>query len=85
MVVCSRPLGVRRRRRRAGGASRLVGKWRRFFIRAMPGGQKFPIHRPYEGAHEGQKAQLWDGMPSKEYGPIRITPYFDFLRATSAR
>ena len=54
-------------------------EWKQFFIRYAERA-KFPIHRPYEELTKEQKAQLWDGIPSKEYGPIGITPYFDFLR-----
>ena len=55
-------------------------EWKQFFIRYAEQA-KFPIHRPYEELTEEQKAQLWDGLPSKEYGPIGITPYFDYLRS----
>ena len=55
-------------------------EWKQFFIRYAEQ-VKFPIHRPYEELTEEQKAQLWDGLPSKEYGPIGITPYFDYLRS----
>ena len=48
-------------------------EWKQFFIRYAERA-KFPIHRPYEELTKEQKAQLWDGIPSKEYGPIGITP-----------
>lgn len=55
-------------------------EWKQFFIRYAEK-LHFPIHRPYEELTEEQKTQLWEGIPSKEYGPIGITPYFDYLRS----
>ncbi len=55
-------------------------EWKQFFIRYAEK-LHFPIHRPYEELTEEQKTQLWEGVPSKEYGPIGITPYFDYLRS----
>ena len=55
-------------------------EWKHFFIRYADKA-KFPIHRPYEELTEEQKAQLWNGLPTKEYGLIGITPYFDYLRS----
>ena len=55
-------------------------EWKQFFIRYAEK-LHFPIHRSYEELTEEQKTQLWEGIPSKEYGPIGITPYFDYLRS----
>ena len=54
-------------------------EWKQFFIRYAEE-VNFPIHRPYNELTEAEKKQLWDGIPTKEYGPIGITPYFDYLR-----
>lgn len=55
-------------------------EWRTAFIEYAPR-VRFPVHRPYKDLTEEQRRQLWDGIPTDKWGPVGITPYFDYLRS----
>ena len=55
-------------------------EWKNFFI-GLSDQEGFPIHKPYKDLTARQREQLWEGLPSKQYGPVGINPYFASLRS----